>query len=139
MTDPDLTPVPLHGNAKRVATDATPRVSPAKYQELLARSAVSAARLGDPYPLIGRLHFCLQTGEPLSDDEIHFIVDALKATIRKPGTDNLRKIERFLITERIEGLKRGGMKQEAAITEVMRRRGRSRRHVYNALKAREGG
>jgi hypothetical protein len=48
----------------------------------------------------------------------------------------LREIEQFLITEQVEGfMSENGLKQEAAIKAVMDWRGRSRRHVFNALKA----
>jgi hypothetical protein len=114
---------------------AKPPFKPGWYAELV----VDAARRGDPYPLIGHLQFCLQSGKPLSDGEIQFIVAALEATAGKRSADNLRKTERFLIAEQVEGLMRDeGRTQKAAIDEVMRYRGRSRRHVYSALKARKG-
>jgi hypothetical protein len=107
----------------------------AKKPRSFADFALDAARRGDPYPLIGRLNACLQGGEPLSDDEISFIVGALEATAGKLGADNLREIEQVLIAEQVEWLTNGGMPQKNAISEVMRQRGRSRRHVFNALKA----
>jgi hypothetical protein len=114
-------------------------VAKQRFQDLLARNAVTEARLGNPYPLIGRLDFCLQTGELISDDEIRFIEAALKATGGKRAADNIRKIEQYLIAEQVQGfMNEERMSQKAAIDEVMRRRGCSRRHVYRALKARKG-
>jgi hypothetical protein len=87
--------------------------------------------------LIGRLRFFLHHGgEPLSDGETQFIVEALEATAGKRSADNLREIERFLIAEQVAGLmSEEGLLLKAAIEEVMRQRGRSRRHVFSALKA----
>jgi hypothetical protein len=97
-----------------------------------ARFAFDEARRGHPYPLIGRLTNALQ-GSDLSDDEIRFIVDAVEATQSKYGADKLRDIERELIVAHVEDL--GSTKKAAE--EVARQRGRSRRHVFNALKARK--
>ena len=106
-----------------------------KSPELFARFALDAAQHGDPYPLIARLHVSLQWGKPLSDGELRFIIEALEATAGKRCADNLRKVEQMLIAEQVEGLTNDGMPQKKAISEVMRQRGRSRRHVFNALKA----
>jgi hypothetical protein len=96
---------------------------------------VDAARRGDPYPLIGRLRFLLHRGGvPLSDGEIEFIVEALEATSGKLGADNLRKIERELIAGQVEDLKAAGLKKGVA-DQVARQRGRSRRHIFKALRA----
>jgi hypothetical protein len=100
-----------------------------------AEFALDAARHGDPHPLIGRLHVHLQGGEPLSDGELQFIVEALEATAGKRSADNLRELERILIAEQVEALTSEGMLQKEAIDEVMRQRGRSRRHIFSALKA----
>jgi len=98
-----------------------------------AKFALDAAQHGDPYPLIGRLHVCLQGGK-LSDGELRFIVEALEATAGKRGGNNLREIERGLIAEQVEELTSGGAQQKEAISEVMRRSGRSRRYIFGALK-----
>jgi hypothetical protein len=113
--------------------------SQAEISELPRRHAMAVARqarLGDPYPLIGRLcHFLQFGGEPLCDDEIQFIVKALKGTAGKRSGDNLRKIEQYLIAAQVEGLVSDGMPKKAAVDEVMRQRDRSRRHVYKAIAA----
>jgi hypothetical protein len=93
------------------------------------------ARLGNPHPLIGRLIACLQGSKTLSDGEIQFIVGALEATAGKRSAASLRGIEQILITEQVEALMSDGMPQKEAIGEVMRQRGRSRRHIFSALKA----
>jgi hypothetical protein len=105
----------------------------AKKSGPFARFALDEAQRGYPYPLIGRLTNALR-GSGLSDDEIQFIVEALEATEGKRGTDRLREIEQMLIAEQVEELSKS-MSQKEAIEEVMRQRDRSRRHVFNALKA----
>jgi hypothetical protein len=86
--------------------------------------------------MIGVLSGRLERGERLSTDEIKFITDALEATAKKAGADYLREVEQFLIASQVEGLVAEGMPQKVAIDKVVRQRGRSRRHVYSALKAR---
>lgn len=105
----------------------------AKKPGAFARFALDEAQRGDPYPLIGRLTNVLQ-GSGLSAGEIRFIVEALEATEGKRGTDKLREIEQMLIADQVEDLSKS-MSQKEAIEEVMRQRDRSRRHVFNALKA----
>lgn len=76
----------------------------------------------------------------LSDGEIQFIVEALETTGGKHQADHLRDIEKMLIAEQVEDLK-SGMKPKQAIEEVMRQRGRSRRHIFTAIrwwKSRQG-
>ena len=97
-----------------------------------AEYALKEAKLGNPGHLIGRF----LSRKTLSDGEIQFIVKALEATGGKRQADELREIEQFLIAEQVEGfMTENGLKQEAAIKAVMDWRGRSRRHVFNALKA----
>ena len=99
-----------------------------------AQHALEEAKRGDPGHLIGRL----LNRRRLTDDEIQFIVDVLEKTGGKRQADQLREIEQFLIASQVEDLMKDGTKKEAAITEVMRWRERSRRHVFNALKAYRG-
>ena len=99
-----------------------------------AKHALEEAKRGDPGHLIGRL----LNRRRLTDDEIQFIVDVLEKTGGKRQDDQLREIEQFLIASQVEDLMKDGTKKEAAITEVMRWRERSRRHVFNALKAYRG-
>jgi hypothetical protein len=75
------------------------------------------------------------SSRPLSDAETWWIREALEATGGKRHVDNLREIEQMLITEQVEGLTEEMGKQEAAIEEVIRQRGRKRRHIFQALKA----
>jgi hypothetical protein len=96
----------------------------------LARFALDEALRGDPYPLIGRL----RCGARLSDGEMRFIVEALEATENKYGSAKLRELEAMLIAQQVEDLSKS-MSQEKAVEEVARQRGRSRRHVFTALKA----
>jgi hypothetical protein len=100
---------------------------------LLARFALDEARHGNPYPLIGRLNACLQQGA-LSDGELQFIVEALEAITKKHGADSLRRIEKILIAGQVEDLTNEGARQKGAVDEVMRRSGRSRRYVFNAIR-----
>lgn len=97
-----------------------------------AKFALDEARRGDPYPLIGRLTHALQGN--LSDDEIRFVIEVVEATEGKYGADKLREIERTLIAGQVEDLKAAGVKKGAA-DQVARQRGRSRRHIFDALKA----
>jgi hypothetical protein len=94
-----------------------------------AKHAIEEAKRGDPGHLIGRVLNRVR----LSDGEIQFIVEALEATGGKRQADQLRDIEKMLIAEQIEDLK-SGMKSKQAIEEVMRQRGRSRRHVFTAIR-----
>jgi hypothetical protein len=99
-----------------------------------AKFVLEEAKRGDPAPLIGRFRFFLQCGgEPLSDGEIQFIVEALEETAGKRSDRNLRKVEQALITMQVEHLMSKGKPLKAAIYEVMQHRGRSRRHVFKAL------
>jgi len=100
----------------------------------LARFALEEARLGNPYPLIGRLNACLLQ-DALSDGELRFIVEALEATTKKHGADSLRGIEKILIAGQVEDLTTEGARQKEAVDEVMRRSGRSRRYVFNAIRS----
>ena len=98
----------------------------------LAKYALDEAKRGNPGPLIGRF----LNHSQLSGDETRFIIEALESTGGKRQADELREIEQFLIAEQVEDfMTENGLKQEAAIKAVMDWRGRSRRHVFNALKA----
>jgi hypothetical protein len=102
----------------------------------LAKLALHEAKLGNPAPLITRLMIALQHSTwPLSDDETWWIREALEATGNERRADNLREIEQMLITEQVEGLTEEMGKQEAAIAEVIRQRGRKRRYIFEALAA----
>jgi hypothetical protein len=94
------------------------------------------AQHGHPDPLISRLSIFLQNGgEPLTKGEIEFVVKTLRATTRKRGKDELRKVEQFLIASGVESLVKEGKPRKAAIAEVMSQRHRSERHVKSALSA----
>ena len=96
----------------------------------LAKYALDEAKRGNPGPLIGR--FLNHTR--LSADETQFIIEALEKTGGKRQADQLREIERMLIAEQVEDLRKGGMKKEAAIAAVGKDRGRSRRHIFTAMR-----
>ena len=102
----------------------------------IAKSALNEARLGNPGHLIARLSNALQTSnQPLTDAEYWFVIEALEATGGKRHADELRKIEQYLIASQVEGfMTENGITKKQAVDSVMRHRGRSRRHVYTALK-----
>jgi hypothetical protein len=76
----------------------------------------------------------LSIRKPLTDAEIQFIVDVLQANAGKRQKSRIRAIERYLIAAQVDDLVQGGMKKEAAVTEVMRLRGCKRRKVFDAIK-----
>src|SRR5262245_19561248 len=93
--------------------------------------ALEEAKLGDPTYLIGRVLL----GEKLTEGEIWFVVEALRATAGKRYKNINRWGENLRITEQVVALTRSGVKQEAAIQAAMRQHSVSRRQVFNALKA----
>jgi hypothetical protein len=93
------------------------------------------AKHGHPDPLVARLKAFLRNGgERLTDAEIEFVLETLRATERKRGKDRLREAEQAVIAMQVEQLMHKGMRQKEAIAEVMEHKGCSRRHVFGALK-----
>jgi hypothetical protein len=101
----------------------------------LAMYAAARARAGDPYPLIGNLLFALaRAGNPLSDDEVIFIREALEATAGKQTHADLRERGLWLIARQVDGLiDDDGYEPKDAVNEVIRHRRRSLRHIRTAL------
>jgi hypothetical protein len=115
--------------------------APAKREEpltsdWLAQNALEYARRGDPPQLIARLLHTLQRGgEPLSRDEILFIIEALEATAGKEAKADLHRIDNDLMALRVEEFVL--QKQAIGVVQDERRRpdgGKySVRHIKSAI------
>jgi hypothetical protein len=92
--------------------------------------ALREAKLGNTAVLAGYL----RSPFPLTAEQREFLAELLERFEGKRGKDELRRIERELIRQQVEGLmKEEGLKKEAAIAEVMQWRGISRSKIYAAL------
>ncbi len=98
----------------------------------LAKYAVARAKVGDPYPLIGRMLNALEGRVRLSPEEILLVRDALEATAGKEA--GLRDLEKRLIAHQVDGMiDNAGYGSKDAVAEVKRRRGRSVRTIRTAI------
>jgi hypothetical protein len=97
---------------------------PLSLSEMRAREA----RDGKPDPLI----FHLQNGGTLGPAEVELLIELLEAKRGKRYRDTLHDAEQSLIARHLESMVGDGMKQEAAIAEVSKARGRKRRYILKA-------
>lgn len=100
------------------------RLKPVFLSEMRAREA----RGGQPDPLI----FHLQNGGALGPAEIELLIELLEAKRGKRYRDTLHDAEQSLVARHLESMVGDGMKQEAAIAEVSKARGRKRRYILKA-------
>ena len=109
-----------------------------KALELLGKHAVREATAGNVWPLIGRVG--MVPDSYLSKDERSFLCIMLEANDGRRGKAEIRRIEKLLVSSRVEGLVAGEggerWKKEAAVKQVgsERERGRSRSSVFATLR-----
>ena len=110
-----------------------------KALELLGKHAVREATAGNVWPLIGRVG--MVPDSYLAKDERSFLCIMLEANDGRRGKAEIRRIEKLLVSSRVEGLVAGeggepSMKKEAAVKQVgsERERGRSRSSVFATLR-----
>ena len=92
--------------------------------------ALEQAKRGDPLYLSIRV----LAGDELSDGERLFISDLLNAGAGKLYKTRKRQVEQWRMAKQVVALRKAGMKQKAAIDEVMRQHDCKRRTVLYALK-----
>ena len=98
--------------------------------KILAAFALREAKLGHLAPLISRV----LTAATLTTGEREFIAAALERLDGKRGKAELRRVEKVLIALRVEGLiNEEGLLPKAAVTQVMKERGRKRSTIYKAI------
>ena len=102
-----------------------------KANRLIAEFALRDARAGHFAPLIGRV----RSAAPLLPEERQFIAEALHRLDGRRGKAELRKIEKALIAQRVDGLVEEGKTTDDAVRQVERERKRKRATIYAALKA----
>jgi hypothetical protein len=103
----------------------------------LARHAVREAKLGNVWPLIGRVG--VVPDRYLSDDERKFLCELLEKNDRRRGKAEIKRIEKFLIRSRFEDLapkkySKRSVNVKAAVGELMKQHGRSHGFIFGILK-----
>jgi hypothetical protein len=113
----------------RVVAVAKPPAKPFMTMAEFAAYALREAKRGHTYPLIARVSWCSE----LTQGERQFIEDLLLEANRGHGKAEVRRTESGLIRAHFDELIKNGSKVEAAVSEIMQVRGRSRAHVFKAL------
>jgi hypothetical protein len=106
-------------------------MSPAEADPIVARYAISEARLGNPHPLLSRLQ-----ADTLTETEREFIVKnwGKPGILGKRGRAYIRGVRNALICMSVEALEAAHGSTEAAVTEIIQRHGLKRRAVFGILK-----
>jgi hypothetical protein len=98
-----------------------------------AKHSFEEAQQGNPFPLIARVRRALhRRGEPLSENEIAFVVDALEATIGKRARAELKRVKEALIAMQVDDQVADGKPLKNAIKDVAAKRGCAERTVNTA-------